>query len=120
VRLKMAKSCVITAILTAFLLLVQRGFTWWQAAIFVYCTLLNNLMTDFWVLSSDAFVITANEIERALTEVRVEGSGRGLFKHYISTSEWKKGGEILSSDSVYSCNAFRIQTKYSLYYSEND
>jgi hypothetical protein len=59
VRLKIVKTCVVTAAFTAFLLLLQRGYTWWQAAILAYCSLLNNLMTDFWVLTSDAFVLTA-------------------------------------------------------------
>jgi hypothetical protein len=72
VRLKIAKSCVITAVFTALLLLLQRGFTWWQAAIFAYCSLLNNLMTEFWVLACEAFILTAEEIERALTEVWIE------------------------------------------------
>jgi hypothetical protein len=71
VTLKMAKSCVVTAVFTAFLLLMQRGFAWWQTAIFAYCSLLNHLMTDFWVLASDAFILTADEIEKNLREVGV-------------------------------------------------
>jgi hypothetical protein len=69
VRLKIAKSCVITAGCAVFLLLLQRGFTWWQAASFAYCSLSNKLMTDFWVLASDAFIPTAEEIEKNLREV---------------------------------------------------
>jgi hypothetical protein len=69
VRLKIANSCIVTAIFTAILLLLQRGFTWWQAAVFAYSILLNNLMTDFWVLASDALILTADEIEKNLREV---------------------------------------------------
>jgi hypothetical protein len=69
VRLKIAKSCIVTTFFTATLLLLQRGFAWWQAAVFAYCILLNNLTTDFWVLTSDAFILTADKIEKNLRKV---------------------------------------------------
>jgi hypothetical protein len=69
---KIVKSCVITAVFTTLLLLLPRGFTWWQAIVFSYCNLVNNLMTDFWVLASDALILTAEGIEISLTQVRVD------------------------------------------------
>jgi hypothetical protein len=69
---KIVKSCVITAVFTTLLLLLQRGFTWWQAIVFSYCNLVNNLMTDFWVLTSNALILTAEGIEISLTQVRVD------------------------------------------------
>jgi hypothetical protein len=70
-KLMTAKTCVVTAVLTAVLVLLQWGFTWWQLAIFAYCILVNNLLTDFWVLTTKAFIHAAEEIESALTQVRV-------------------------------------------------
>jgi hypothetical protein len=71
VKLKLAKSCAITSVFITLLLLWHWNFSWWQIIIFAYCILLNTLLNDFWVLTSRAFILTADGIEKALTEVRV-------------------------------------------------
>ncbi|XP_069705054.1 gustatory and odorant receptor 63a-like [Periplaneta americana] len=67
VKLRLVATCATSAVFTAALFGLQRGHTWWQGIVFLYCTLLSGIMNDFWVFTNEACVITVSGIGQSLT-----------------------------------------------------